>query len=64
MTEEQAFEGAKFYVTTQLTRSSMEEECRNRGLKTHRDLRVMEEQLIAAMAKELLQPKEQLVEMR
>ena len=59
MTEEQAFEGAKFYVTTQLTRSSMEEECLKRGMKPHKDLRVMEEELIEAMAYELLQPKEQ-----
>ena len=56
MTEEQAYEGAKFYVTTQLTRSSMEEECFKRGMKPSKDLRVMEEKLIAVMAQELLQP--------
>ena len=58
MTEEQAYEGAKFYVTTQLTRSSMEEECFKRGMKPSKDLRVMEEKLIEAMAQELLQPKQ------
>lgn len=55
-TEEQARTEAKFYVTTKLTRSTMEEECKKRGLKPSRDLYVMEERLIEAMTQELLQP--------
>ena len=57
ITEEQARAEAKFYVTTQLTRSSMREECIKRGLKPSNDLYVMEEQLIEVMTQELLQLK-------
>ena len=55
-TEEQARAEAKYYVTVHLTRSSMEDECRRRGLKVSKSLCIMEEQLIEAMAQELLHP--------
>ena len=58
-TEEQARAEAKYYVTVHLTRSSMEEECRKRGMKVSKSLRIMEEQLIEAMTQELLQVKEE-----
>lgn len=58
ITEEIARTEAKFYVTTYLTRSTMEEECIKRGLEPSYDLCEMEEKLIEAMAQELLQPKQ------